>query len=192
MVTPPLVNAVFSHYNHLQQLITERLESEGWTTTEVWVHDKEKKKNAPADASNGPSHRKKALKLTPSAQYLYNCIRSLLKDLTPFLSASAFYPPFISILYTPVVSGMIGLLEHYLLAMANAAKQNMSKFDDNQNVAILSNAFYLGDDLLPRIGREFRKQFGRTVPELENFGVKLGALYDALQDSYAHRQNANE
>src|SRR4051794_15213615 len=40
------------------------------------------------------------------------------------------------------------------------------------------------DDLLPRVTREFVRQFGREVPELEKFRVKLQTLHDVLRDSY--------
>lgn len=37
--------------------------------------------------------------------------------------------------------------------------------------------------------REFRRQFGRSIPEMEAFGVKLNKLYEALRDSFCQKRS---
>lgn len=87
----------------------------------------------------------RALKLTPSAKYLYDVVRNLLRELVPILDNQAHLS---GELYPSVVQGMISLFESYLLTMAQAAKEGLGltgvkAFDDVQNLSIVANAFYL-------------------------------------------------
>ena len=175
----PLVDCVQRHYRQAAVMVAEQLQDEEWRVAELWVHAKEGRRG---------HGRKKPLKLTSSAKFLYDTIRGLLKDLMPLLDPVHLHPLH-STLTAPIVTGLISLFESYLLRLAGAAQQGLnSTLDDLQSLSIVANAFYLADDLLPRVGREFRLHFGRVVPELQEFGAQLGQLYEALQDGYCHKR----
>ena len=204
LLSPPLCDCIERHCRQAERAVLEQLKEEEWRVSELWVHDKDARRRGPAAAASSASasasasqqlqpvphhHRKRSLKLTPSAKCLYDTIRSLLKDLMPLLDSqhlSALH----SALYSPIVSGLISLFERYLLQLAAEFKRGMNAgLDDLQSLSIVADCFYLADDLLPRVGREFRRQFGLVVlPELEEFGSKLGRLYEALQDAYCHKR----
>ena len=181
MLAPPLVDCVQRHYRQAAAMVNEQLQDEEWRVAELWVHAK--------DGRRGHG-RKRSLKLTSSAKFLYDSIRGLLNDLMPLLDPVHLHPLH-SALTMPIVSGLISLFESYLLRLAAAAQQGLnSTLDDLQSLSMVANCFYLADDLLPRVGREFRGHFGRVIPELEEFGLKLGQLYEALQDGYCHQRTA--
>ena len=184
LLAPPLVECVQRHFAQASAQVEERLREEEWRVSELWVHARDARRG-PGGAGHG---RKRALKLTSSARFLYDTIRALLKDLMPLLDP-AHLAQLQPALYAPIVTGLIATFESYLLLMASAAKEGLNAhLDDLQSLSIIANTFYLADDLLPRVGREFRRQFGRLVPELEDFGAKLGQLYEALMDAYCHKR----
>ena len=81
---------------------------------------------------------------------------------------------------------MIGLFEGYLLKMAQQAKSQ--RLTDTQSLSIVANAFYLADDLLPRVSIHFVRQYRLRPPELDSFINKLGKLYEALRDTFCQRR----
>jgi hypothetical protein len=127
------------------------------------------------------------LKLTASAKELYNVVRSLLREVVPILDSTV-YPAASGELYPTVVQGMIRLFDGYLSTIAMEAKTGLEKLTDQQSLGIVANTYYLSDDLLPRVTREFVRQFGREVPELEKFRIKLQTLHDVLRDSYCYNR----
>ncbi len=133
---------------------------------------------------------KRALKLTDSAKFLYDIVRKLLKDVSPILDNSV-YPAATIELYPAVVTGAIKLFEGYLIGMASKAKDGLMKLEDHQSLSIVANAFYVADDLLPRVTREFSRQFRRPIPELEAFRNKIERLHEALGDEYCTKKAAH-
>ena len=178
-LAPPLIDCIAAHFRQSEQHIRDELRDEQWRVSDVWVHDMTAKRRS--------TRSKRALKLTPSAKALYDAIRAMLKSLMPLLDP-VHLPYLHDAIYTPVVSGLIAMFESYLLLMASASKAGMDSMDDLQSLSIVANSFYLADDLLPRVGRQFRAHFGRVLPELVTFGNKLGQLYEALQDNYCRKR----
>ena len=183
-LSQPLVDCIAAHFRQSEQHVRDELRDEQWRVSEVWVHDMNAKRHS---ASTGRSRGKRALKLTSSAKALYDAIRAMLKALMPLLDP-VHLPHLHSAIYTPVVGGLLQLFESYLLLMASASKAGMDSMDDLQSLSIVANSFYLADDLLPRVGRQFRAHFGRVLDELPTFGNKLGQLYEALQDNYCRKR----
>ena len=262
MFTPSLIDVIGKNYAHVDQLILEELQVENWRVSELWVTEKERGGGAGAGAGadaagtmggrnrtasiggpgsssstlGAPAFRKKrALKLTSSAKYLYDVVRNLLRELVPILDQGlGSFPELRVDLYPTVVAGMMGLFENYFMTMiselrggifggntsgtpmANGssgsnngqAQQGSGRgIDEVQALSIMANAFYLNDDLLPRVIKEFRKQFcaqsssgsssnsgsvtaaagaggSASIPELEEFNAKLYKLYGALRSSF--------
>lgn len=180
---PELLEVIRNNYKRVEGQIAEALAAEKWTVCELWVQDPKARKG-----KEKGKRKKRVLKLTDSAKYLYDIVRNLLKELVPILDSDV-YPSATDELYPPVVQGMVRLFEDYLLAMAKQSRPEDVNFRDNQSLSIIANAFYLADDLLPRVSRELHKQFGRQVPELEAFRAKLLRLHDALQHAYCQKRS---
>ena len=183
-LSQPLTDCIAAHFRQSEQQVREELREEQWRVSEVWVHDMNAKRRS---AANSHSRGKRALKLTSSAKALYDTVRAMLKSLMPLLDP-VHLPHLHETIYTPIVGGLVQLFESYLLLMASASKAGMDDMDDLQSLSIVANSFYLADDLLPRVGRQFRAQFGRVLDELLTFGNKLGQLYEALQDNYCRKR----
>ena len=183
-LAPPLTDCIQAHFRQSEQQVRDELRDEQWRVSEVWVHDMNAKRRSSA---SGHNRGKRALKLTSSAKALYDTVRAMLKSLMPLLDP-AHLPHMHETIYTPIVSGLVQLFESYLLLMASASKAGMDDMDDLQSLSIVANSFYLADDLLPRVGRQFRAHFGRVLDELVTFGNKLGQLYEALQDNYCRKR----
>jgi len=197
LFTPALIDVIGKNYRHVEALIAEELSVENWRVTELWVQQKsDKDRDRGRKESAGappPPKKKRALKLTSSAKYLYEVVRNMLRELVPILDNSSVYPETRVDLYPSVIAGMMSLFESYLLVMAQQLKSNLTSFDDVQALSIIANAFYLNDDLLPRVIKEFMKHFctntnnvmsASSIPELELFNQKLFRLYEALRDSF--------
>lgn len=158
---------------------------------------------------------KHSLKLTASSRYLYNVVRTLLNNLAPVLDPAVF-PSAVADLYPVVVPGLVALVEKYLLRMSQvqtarapaptpslkgkiAAKEREKAeekggrggegvaLSDSQCLGILANAYYLSEDLVPRILHAFTTAFGRPIPEVIVFAGKTSRLVEALQDSFVQR-----
>ena len=179
-ITQPLID----HFNHrlttVSQLLSEAIRDESWRATELIVHD--------LDSRRGTSGvpKKRILKLTTSAKQLYESIRLILKQLSHILIPQIYDLTFSNRLYQPTITGVINTIEQYLHITATIAHDNILIFtDDIPCLSLVANAYYLADDLLPRIHREFHRQFHRLViTEIENFHYKVGQLYEIMQDEY--------
>jgi hypothetical protein len=246
MFTPSLVDVIASNYRHVEQLIAEELAVEAWRVSELWVTEKDKQASKEEErAARGRKDssalayptivvkKKRALKLTSSAKYLYDVVRNLLRELVPILdvhgsasssssssssssaggalggvswSVSAALETRLE-LYPTVVSGMQSLLEAFLMAMVQELKSKLlSQLEDAQALSIMANAFYLHEDLVPRVIKEFRKHFSggssssssssssstaaaaTSIPELEEFNARLNKLYKALRSSFCSKR----
>ena len=183
-LSAPLIDCIAAHFRQSEAAVRDELRDEQWRVAEVWVHDMAAKRRSHSAAHN---RGKRALKLTSSAKALYDSVRAMLKSLMPLLDPVRL-PHLHEALYSPVVGGLVSLFESYLLLMASASKAGMDEMDDLQSLSLVANSFYLADDLLPRVGRQFRLQFGRVLDELSTFGNKLGQLYEALQDNYCRKR----
>jgi hypothetical protein len=187
MLTPALLAVVQRNYAEVQQAVQEQLRDDPWQVTEVWVLADD---DSGGGGGGGEHHHdgRRSLKLSSSARFLYNAVRTLLHNITPLLDASVF--PSATDLYGPVVLGMVRLLEKYLLAMARESQSRLQPDTDVQTLSIIANTHYLQDDLLPRVRREFQRVFQRASPELDAFSAKLQRLHRALSDSFAQKRVA--
>jgi hypothetical protein len=155
-----------------------------------------------AAASASPSSGRVSLRLTESARYLYDVVRSLLGDLAPLLSNSA-APNAGLALYVPVVTGLVRLIEGYVLAMAAQAKSGLAAatagdggadpaasgaFTDAQLLDIASNLGCLVSDLVPRVASELSQTLQRPVPELTVLAGRVGRIREVMLDSFAQRR----
>jgi len=82
---------------------------------------------------------------------------------------------------------MTGLFESYLLKMAQFVKAGVNS--DAQSMGIVANAYYLADDLMPRVWGQFKKHSKQECPELETFTTKLYQLFEALRDSFCQKRS---
>ena len=67
LLAPPLVECVDRHFRAAALMVDEQLREEEWRVTELWVHPKEGRRG---------HARKRALRLTTSAKFLYDSIRA--------------------------------------------------------------------------------------------------------------------
>ena len=119
-------------------------------------------------------------------------VHRLISDIKLLVSSSS---QLATDLYSPVVQGAVRMFEKYLLKMTEVARKLDATHAaaagtecDAQQLAMVANTFYLGDDLLPRVCRHFEKQFERPVPELDQFANKLMRLYRALSEQVCKRR----
>jgi hypothetical protein len=76
-----------------------------------------------------------------------------------------------------VVDGVVRLLERYLLAMAQEAKARLLSIDDAQSLSLVANAFFLAEDLLPRVDKELSKAFRRSVPQVSEIAPSRSYIF---------------
>jgi hypothetical protein len=193
---PQLLEIISKNYRIVENLITEQLNNEDWRVTELWVHEAEprapKTKAKTAKASK-TLPKKRQIKLTQSAKALYDVVRNLLREFSPLLELNLNDSTQNSMqteLYPAIINGMCSLLENFLLSMAQLARTNAvsPQFDDFQHLSIVANAYFLSIDLVPRVAKEFSRQFHRKINELNAFQGKIVKLFNALQDSFCQKR----
>ena len=188
-------------YASMEEELKNAVAVESWISAELWVRAPKQTRGWNKKVVQGNTmtltvqQEQRVVKLTESAKLLYDLVHRLISNLK-YLLNNQLYPQTSAELYVPVVQGSIRLFEKYLFKMTEASRilANQTEApsedvdEDAQQLAIVANTFYLGDDLLPRMSRQFEKLFERPVPELEQFQVKLTRLYRALRDQYAQKR----
>jgi len=131
------------------------------------------------------------LRLTASGKFLYDMVRHLLRELSSVLD-SPHYPPLREAMYTHAVQGMRDLFERFVLSMAACAKHDTRsakvRLSEAQLVNITANAYFLSDDLLPRVMKDFSVHFGRSIPELLALQTKVLKIHQALHLEYLSKR----
>jgi len=149
----------------------------------------------PGAAARGgdPSPRKrpgkKEIRLTGSAIYLYNAVRTLLEADLILIVDEAVLPYGAVALYGTVANGVIGLLHEVVTHQAKMASKGLPKEREAQHLSIVANFQFLLADLLPRIERSLAALFNRTAAaEVKLFEGRLGEICKALLRSFCKRR----
>lgn len=178
LLTPGVVDVIQKGYATISRLVSEQQKEEKWITSELWTL-----KDPSAEDDSEQKNVKKALRITASCQFMYETIQTLLDELGPLVDA--LYVFLKGVLYDPVVLGVLGFFEQYLCDMR---QQALSGLDDRQYLAIISNSFYIADDLVPRVSREFARHLARAIPELDTLQAQVFGLHSELKETFIQRK----
>jgi len=135
------------------------------------------------------SSKKREIKLTSSAQYLYNAVRTLLEADLSLVVDDNVLPEATIALYGTVAKGVIGLLDEAITFQAKKATKIIPKEKEAQHLSIIANFQYLRGDLLPRVEKSISSLFQRTtVVEVTLFEARLRDLARTLRKSFCKRR----
>jgi len=175
LITPCIVEAVEGLFVTTQAKLLQCVGSESWQSTEILVQ-------AGSDST-------KSLMVSESGKLLYDHTRALLQQLSSLIDPKAL-PRLTRILFAPVESGMVALMDHYLLALARAVNVNKDEsFEIKQWFVMIANVHSLADDLLPRVLDTLEGLFGRPLHALRQFReAKASRMYSALLVQFCQDQ----
>eukprot|EP00466_Bigelowiella_natans_P008482 jgi/Bigna1/75494/fgenesh1_pg.35_\ len=109
------------------------------------------------------SSKKREIKLTSSAQYLYNAVRTLLEADLSLVVDDNVLPEATIALYGTVAKGVIGLLDEAITFQAKKATKIIPKEKEAQHLSIIAN-FQVGTERYRLVGRAGRGASMGVVP----------------------------
>lgn len=122
------------------------------------------------------------LKISSSTKVLYSEIEKFMMDMRSVLNMKL-YPALTDLLYSQAVEGITRKLEEFILVMTKTSQAK--KLKKEQFMAIVCNAYYLADDLVPRMKMTVDRLFERKPIEIEAFQIKLQRYFNAQRDSFS-------
>mmetsp|Transcript_27712 Transcript_27712/g.53933 ORF Transcript_27712/g.53933 Transcript_27712/m.53933 type:complete len:805 (+) Transcript_27712:64-2478(+) len=184
---PVVQHAIVRSMRRVVQQITNK--PSGEISREKWLSKKLVIKEYVQGDGGRRTQQKKEIRLTSSAIYLYNAVRTLLEADLPLVINEDVLPYSTVALYGTVAKGVIGLLDEVITCQAKTATKTIPKENEEQHLSILANFQYLLADLLPRIEKSLSLVFNRRgAAEVTLFEERLKELSKALVRSFCKRR----
>eukprot|EP00474_Spongospora_subterranea_P008178 CRZ08636.1 hypothetical protein [Spongospora subterranea] len=159
-----------------RQIIAKALSTETWEIEQTWI--KQPSKIDVADK----------LSITRSARSLYDVVHQFIQDMRLLIFNPIVFDPTVNDLLPLASTGIRVMFEEYLLNMATVSKSEATT--DAQGIAILSNSYFLAEDLFPRIIKQLTQRIPpqRGMTEILNFHDQLMKFYKAQREFFCQKR----
>jgi hypothetical protein len=110
---------------------------------------------------------------------------TFLKEMSGLINMDL-YPAVSRELHSIMANGIIKSLEDYILCMTQVSEisQKDTRLSDTQLLSVMCNAFYIADDLVPRIKNKFEEIYASECFDIEEFVAKAQRYFHAQRDHF--------